>query len=69
MSSALMDAPAMLFASTRPAGGGRPTLEELLETTWRNARASGTADCPVCHATMQLADAAVRCDGCGTTLA
>jgi hypothetical protein len=68
MTSALMDAPAMLFAAARRAGGGRPTLEELLDTTWRNARAAGTADCPVCHATMHHSDGTARCESCGTTL-
>jgi hypothetical protein len=68
MTSALMDAPAMLFASARPAGGRRPTLEELLDATWRNARAGGSADCPVCHATMHQADGTARCEGCGTQL-
>jgi hypothetical protein len=68
MTSALMDAPAMLFASAGPPGGRRPTLEELLETTRRNARAAGSADCPVCHATMHHTDGTARCDSCGTTL-
>jgi hypothetical protein len=68
MSSALMDAPTMLFASARPDGGGRPTLEELLDATWRNARADGSADCPVCHATMHLDGDMARCDGCGSAL-
>jgi hypothetical protein len=77
MSSAVLDAPTLPFGSARsaghglgrPAGGGRPTLEELLDATWQSARASGTADCPVCHATMHAANAAARCEGCGTTLA
>jgi hypothetical protein len=83
MSSALLDAPTLPFGSPRPAdgrlarpagregpaGGGRPTLEELLDATWQSARASGAADCPVCHATMHAANDAARCEGCGTTLA
>jgi hypothetical protein len=69
MSSALLDAPARGFGFAQPAGGSRPTLEELLDSTWQSARASGTADCPVCHGTMRLAHDAARCDGCGTTLA
>ena len=65
MSSALLDAPALPFGV---AGGGRPTLEELLDATWQSARACGSAECPVCHATMQLAVDAARCGSCGTTL-
>jgi hypothetical protein len=63
MSTALMDAPAALFA-----GGRRATLEELLEVTWRAAHGEGEADCPLCHATMHLGDDEARCSGCGTRL-
>jgi len=69
MSSALLDAPARGLGFALPAGGSRPTLEELLDAAWQNARATGTADCPVCHATMHAANDAARCEGCGTTLA
>jgi hypothetical protein len=71
MSPALLDAPASLFASARragAAGGRRPTLEELLDGTLRTARSHADAECPVCHATMQLQDGLARCGGCGTTL-
>jgi hypothetical protein len=67
MSSALLEAPAPLFAAG-PAGGRRPTLEELLESRWRTARAEGEADCPVCRATMRLEGEQARCGGCGTAL-
>jgi hypothetical protein len=69
MSSALLDAPTALFGSARRAGGGRPTLEELLDTTWRAARADGEADCPICHEAMHAEGDLARCDACGTTLA
>ncbi|MBA3262717.1 MAG: hypothetical protein H0T69_09675 [Thermoleophilaceae bacterium] len=71
MSSALLDAPRALFAPAPQggaAGGGRPTLEELLDGTWRTARSHAEAECPVCHAAMHLEDGLARCGGCGTTL-
>ena len=67
MSSALLDAPTSLFAAG-PAGGRRPTLEELLEGRWRNVHADGEADCPVCGAGMHLEAEQARCRGCGTAL-
>ena len=69
--AALLDAPAAAFASApcgRAAGGPRPTLEELLEESWRTARSHGETECPVCHAPMQLDNALARCSGCGSTL-
>jgi phage terminase Nu1 subunit (DNA packaging protein) len=72
VSAALLDAPATLFADRRadgPAGGGRTTLAELLDETWRAARATADADCPMCHERMQLEADRARCSGCGTTLA
>ncbi|MEA2361915.1 MAG: hypothetical protein QOD71_1060 [Thermoleophilaceae bacterium] len=71
MSATLLDAPSTLFAATpraRAAGGRRPTLEELLDGTWRTARSHAEAECPVCHAAMHLDDDLARCGGCGTTL-
>ena len=71
MTAALLEAPTALFASagrTAEAGGRRTTLEELLEGSWRNARATGEAECPVCAATMRLEGEQARCGGCGTTL-
>jgi hypothetical protein len=71
MSSAVLDAPATLFGSksgSGPAGGRRPTLEELLDGTWRAARSHAEAECPVCRAAMHLEDGLARCGGCGTTL-
>ena len=66
--SALLEAPAPLFASASPADGPRPTLEELLESRWRAVNAEGEADCPVCHAAMHLEGEHARCGGCGTAL-
>jgi len=71
MTAALLEAPTTLFASagrTRAAGGRRTTLEELLEDRWRNARAEGATECPVCEATRRLEGDQARCGGCGTTL-
>jgi hypothetical protein len=70
--AALLDAPGARFATApreRAAGGRRPTLEELLDESWRTARSHGEAECPVCHAAMQLDNSLARCGGCGTTLA
>jgi uncharacterized paraquat-inducible protein A len=67
VSSALMEAPGLLFAAA-PAGGRRPTLEELLEGRWRTAHAEGQAECPVCQAAMRVEGDHARCSGCGTTL-
>jgi hypothetical protein len=67
MSTALLEAPASLFAAAA-AGGSRPTLEELLESRWRAVSAAGEADCPVCQATMHLEGGQAHCGGCGTTL-
>jgi hypothetical protein len=67
MSTALMDAPAPLFAA-RPAERRR-TLEDLLESRWRSAHASGSTECPVCAATMHVdGGAQATCSACGTTL-
>jgi hypothetical protein len=71
MTAAVLDAPATLFAQardSRPAGGRRTTLAELLDGTWRAARADAEAECPLCHATMSFDHGVARCGGCGTTL-
>ena len=72
MSSALLDAPSTLFAPAPrlgAAGGPRPTLEELLDGTWRTVRSHAEAECPICRAAMHLEDGLARCGGCATTLA
>jgi hypothetical protein len=52
---------------------GGMTLEELLNRTLHAARAHGSAECPVCHASMTstragAGDVAVVCGGCGSRL-
>ena len=52
---------------------GGLTLEELLNRTLRTARAQGSAECPVCRATMTstragAGDVVVVCGGCGSRL-
>jgi hypothetical protein len=66
MSAAVMDAPATLF--TPRAADRRRTLEDLLESRWRSAHASGEAECPVCAATMHVEGAQANCGSCGTAL-
>jgi hypothetical protein len=71
MTTALLESPLSLFGGARrprPAGGSGPTLEGLLEATWRSAQNEGAAECPVCHAAMRREGAAARCTGCGSTL-
>jgi hypothetical protein len=79
MSSAVLEAPATLFAAAtaaapanaprahRPSGRSR-TLAELLDDTLRAARSAAPADCPMCHEPMQLDGGAAHCGSCGTTL-
>jgi hypothetical protein len=77
--SAVLEAPRMLFApapasahATAPAagtaGGRRTTLAELLDETWRAARAGADTECPMCQEPMHAAAGAARCGSCGTTL-
>ena len=51
---------------------GGLTLEELLNATLDTTRATGSAECPVCHARMTSARAgdaaAAECGGCGSRL-
>jgi hypothetical protein len=50
---------------------GALTLEELLSSALRDARMNGAAECPVCHARMNLTRAGAReaeCGGCGSRL-
>jgi hypothetical protein len=69
MSAALLEAPLRHRLSER-----RPTLAEVLDATWQQAREAGTADCPICHAAMHAEAGpagparAARCESCGTTL-
>jgi hypothetical protein len=54
--------------AARPPTGGRLTLEGLLSATLQEARADGSAECPVCHARMTREADAARCGGCGSRL-
>ena len=52
---------------------GGLTLEELLNRTLHTARAQGSAECPVCRATMTstragAGDVVAVCGGCGSRL-
>ena len=51
-----------------PRAGARATLEELLESRWRGARADGSTECPICQAEMRMEAGHARCGGCGTKL-
>jgi hypothetical protein len=71
MSPALLDAPVRLSAkSADPArvSGGRMTLEQRLDQTWRTLQAQGAAECPLCHSRMSNHGSAGECGGCGTRL-
>ena len=73
MTPAVLDAPARNRGPAngshrRHAHGGQATLAQLLDGTWRAARAHAEADCPMCKAPMRLANATARCESCGTTL-
>jgi hypothetical protein len=54
---------------------GGLTLEELLNATLQTTRATGSAECPVCHARMtstragaESTRAGAECGGCGSRL-
>ena len=47
---------------------GGLTLEELLNATLEAARATGSTECPVCHARMTYTRAGAECGGCGSRL-
>jgi hypothetical protein len=51
-------------------GGGRLTLEQLLEGVWEGLHADGAAECPLCHGRMVRAAATAggHCGDCGATL-
>ena len=52
-----------------PGGGRRATLDERLGGTWREARATGTASCPLCGGSMSHSGSSADCADCGTRLA
>lgn len=47
---------------------GGLTLEELLNAALEAARATGSTECPVCHARMTYTRASAACGGCGSRL-
>jgi hypothetical protein len=48
--------------------GGGATLEQRLETTLEQARAEGTAVCPVCAGALRRAHDGSACADCGSSL-
>ena len=76
---ALAERPRLLHAPDRNrqldsrSGGGRLTLEQLLDGVWEGLHADGAAECPICRGRMERAgdDAAAGalCGDCGTTVA
>jgi 5-methylcytosine-specific restriction endonuclease McrA len=68
VSTALMEAPATLFAAGPRAAGPRRTLEDVLEDSWRSALRDGRTECPVCTATMHADGPQASCTSCGSTL-
>lgn len=49
-------------------GGGRLTLEQLLDGVWEGLHADGAAECPACGGRMSRVEAGGACSGCGTML-
>jgi hypothetical protein len=79
MTGAVLDRPGALLADEDAeagvpdagaplVGGGRVTLEELLDRALHAARANGSAECPVCRARMTREAEAALCGGCGSRL-
>jgi hypothetical protein len=76
MTAAVLDRPGL--APDEAAMGDARTLEDLLTTLLDEARGNGSAECPVCQATMSFtragasaageARAAAECGGCGSRL-
>ena len=67
MTAGVLDRP--LVVPDRPKLDGGGTLEELLSSALRGARANGSTECPVCHARMSFTHAReAECSGCGSRL-
>ncbi len=67
MTPAVLERPGSVTERTALGGGG--TLEERLSAVLDEARANGSAECPVCHARMAPApDGTADCGGCGGRL-
>ncbi len=66
MTPAVLDRPILL--SDRPLPDGRVTLEERLNSVLHSARASGSSECPLCHARVTPTPTGADCAGCGSRL-
>jgi hypothetical protein len=67
VTAAVLDRPHL----AQPALDGGGTLEELLSSALRKARANGSAECPVCHGALFPTRAGAReaeCGRCGSRL-
>jgi hypothetical protein len=64
-----VDAPSRARQLDSRSGGGRLTLEQLLDSVWEGLRADGAAECPVCGEHMARTASGGECGGCGSTLA
>ena len=65
----LLHAPSAATGLESRSGGGRLTLEQLLDSVWEGLQADGAAECPVCHGTMRHGERFARCGDCGSKLA
>ena len=61
-----------LFADTQPdrspSGHARLTLGERISKVWEGLQTTGTADCPVCRASMERVGHGGQCTCCGSVL-
>ena len=64
----LLHAPSAARELDRRSGGGRLTLEQVLDSVWEGLHADGAAECPVCRARMERTAAGGECGGCGASL-
>ena len=70
--SSTLATPSFPFLRTEAEWRPRPrglTLEQRLEGSLQDLRLRGSAECPLCRASMQrAADGAGECSGCGSKL-
>ena len=64
----LLHAPSAARELDRRSGGGRLTLEQLLDSVWEGLHADGAAECPICRGPMSRTPAGGSCASCGSTL-
>jgi hypothetical protein len=73
VSAAVAERPRLLHASSAAtglesrSGGGRLTLEQLLDGVWEGLQADGAAECPLCSHRVTRKGAVARCGSCGST--